>query len=65
MVIIILDSGIKIQIPNYDNLEKIGSKKKLKEFLQNMENEGGYVMEDLLQEMTISRIGRTYYVDIE
>jgi len=65
MAFIFLDSGIKIQIPDYDSLEKIGSKKKLKEFLQNMENEGRYDMEYLLEEMTISRIGRTYYVDIE
>ena len=62
---IILNSGIKIGLPVYDNLEKIGSKTKLKEFLQNMENLGTYVMEDVLQEMTISKIGRTYYVDVE
>jgi len=65
MASITLNSGIKIGIPVYDNLEKIGNKKKLREFLQNMENQGGYVMEDLLDEMTISKIGRTYYVDIE
>ena len=62
---IILNSGIKIGLPVYDNLEKIGSKTKLKEFLQNMENLGTYAMEDVLQEMTISKIGRTYYVDVE
>ena len=30
-----------------------------------MENLGTYAMEDVLQEMTISKIGRTYYVDVE
>ena len=62
---IILNSGIKIGLPVYDNLEKIGSKTKLKEFLQNMENLGTYAMEDVLQEMTISKIGRTYYLDVQ
>ena len=65
MAIISLDSGLKIRIPDYDNLEKIGNKKKLKEFLQNMENEGTYDMESLLDETTISKIGRTYYVDVQ
>ena len=65
MAIISLDSGLKIMIPDYDNLEKIGNKKKLKEFLQNMENEGTYDMESLLDETTISKIGRTYYVDVQ
>ena len=65
MASITLNSGIKIGIPVYDNLEKIGNKKKLKEFLQNMENEGTYDMESLLDETTISKIGRTYYVDVQ
>jgi len=65
MAKITLDSGIKIGLPVYDNLEKIGNKKKLKEFLQNMESQGDLVMEDLLDEMTISKIGRTYYVDVQ
>ena len=62
---IILDSGIKIFIPSYDNLKKIGSKEKLKEFLQNLENQDIYDMESLQEDMHISRIGRTYYVDDE
>ena len=65
MSFITLESGLKIPIPDWNNLEKIGNKKKLKEFLQNMENEGVYDMESLLDETTISKIGTTYYVDVQ
>jgi hypothetical protein len=64
MAVIILESGIRITIPDYDNLEKIGSKTKLKQLFQKWEDEGTYTMEDILQETTISKIGRTYYLDV-
>ena len=62
---IILKSGIKITIPTYDNLQKIGNKTKLEQLFQKWEDDGTYAMEDILQETTISKIGRTYYLDVE
>ena len=32
---------------------------------QKWEDDGTYAMEDILQETTISKIGRTYYLDVE
>ena len=34
---IILNSGFKVGLPPYDNLQKIGNKTKLKEFLDNLD----------------------------
>ena len=36
---IILNSGFKLGLPIYDNLQKIGNKTKLKEFLDNLDSE--------------------------
>jgi hypothetical protein len=62
---IILNSGFKVGLPPYDNLQKIGNKTKLKEFLDNLDRE--YNIEELMEteNFTISKIGRTYYLDKE
>ena len=57
MASITLDSGLKIPIPMYDNLEKIGSKEKLKNYLNDLEEQ-----DYSLSEIEIFRIGRTYFV---
>ena len=61
---IIMNSGLKLGLPIYDNLQKIGNKTKLKEFLDNLESQG-YDIEDMMNsdELPISKIGRTYYLD--
>tara|TARA_R100000306_G_C4291394_1_gene100250 strand:+ start:324 stop:530 length:207 start_codon:yes stop_codon:yes gene_type:complete len=66
MGIIILESGVRIRIPDYDNLEKIGNKTKLIERLEELEAQG-YDIEEMQSDpsdpLVISRVGRTYYLD--
>jgi len=66
MGIIILESGVRIRIPNYDNLEKIGNKTKLIERLEELEAQGYDIetmQDDPSDPLVISRVGRTYYLD--
>jgi len=66
MVVIILESGARVRIPDYDNLEKIGNKTKLIERLEELEVQGYDVetmQDDPSDPLVISRVGRTYYLD--